>query len=55
MRKLFILFIFIISLNGKAQFPGGGGNSKDMMKAMNDIKGRVYGKILDSKTKTLSG
>ena len=48
MRKHFILFITLISFVAKAQFPGGGGN-KDMMKAMGDIKGRVYGKILDAK------
>lgn len=29
----------------------GGGNQKDMMKLMKDIKGRVYGKLIDSKTK----
>ena len=29
----------------------GGGNPKDMMKFMKDIKGRVYGKLIDSKTK----
>jgi hypothetical protein len=52
MKKLFILFAFFISFDIKAQFPGGGGgNSKDMMKVMKDIKGRVYGKIIDAKTK----
>lgn len=29
----------------------GGGNPKDMIKFMKDIKGRVYGKLIDSKTK----
>ena len=29
----------------------GGGNPKDMMKFMKDIRGRVYGKLIDSKTK----
>ncbi len=32
--------------------PGGvGGNNKAMMSALKDIKGRVYGKVLDAKTK----
>ena len=39
-------FSFLI----KAQAPTGGAN-KDMMKALKDIKGRVYGKIIDAKTK----
>ena len=30
---------------------GGGGNQKDMMKMMKDIKGRMYGKVIDAKTK----
>jgi len=50
MKKLLLLLFFLITLLAEAQMPGGGGN-KDMMKAMKDIKGRVYGKILDSKTK----
>lgn len=33
-----------------AQMPGGG-NQKDMMKMMKDIKGRIYGRVLDAKTK----
>lgn len=41
--SLFIQFSF-------AQMPGGG-NQKDMMKMMKDIKGRIYGKVIDSKTK----
>ncbi len=52
MKKLYILFLLFASLNFIAQFPGGGGgNNKDMMKAMSQIKGRVYGKIIDAKTK----
>lgn len=31
------------------QMPGG--NQKDMLKMMKDIKGRVYGKVIDAKTK----
>jgi len=50
MKQLYIFLIFLISFSSFAQFPGGGGN-KDMMKAMKDIKGRVYGKLIDSKTK----
>jgi hypothetical protein len=41
--SLFLQFSF-------AQMPGGG-NQKDMMKMMKDIKGRIYGKVIDSKTK----
>jgi len=52
MKHLFILLMLFISLFAKAQFPGGGGGgNKDMMKAMKDIKGRVYGKIIDTRTK----
>lgn len=50
-KLLFISFLFLNFLI-KAQGPPGGGANKDqMMKAMKDIKGRVYGKIIDSKTK----
>ncbi len=51
--KRFLLFtILFFSLFIKAQGPpGGGGANKDMMKALKDIKGRVYGKIVDAKTK----
>lgn len=55
MKKLFTLFLITFSFFASAQFPGGGGGgggaSKDMMKAMKDIKGRVYGKLVDAKTK----
>jgi hypothetical protein len=49
MKKLLLVSYFIINLAAKAQFPAGG--NKDMMKVMKDIKGRVYGKIVDVKTK----
>lgn len=53
------LFLLLISLSTAsfAQFgnTGGGGgnrgNANDMMKLMKDIKGRVYGKVLDGITK----
>ena len=49
--KKFLLFITVIlALSSRSQAPAGGAN-KDMMKALKDIKGRVYGKIVDSKTK----
>lgn len=51
MKKLSLLFFSVLLLSGKAQFPGGGGNPKDMAKAMKDIKGRVYGKLVDASTK----
>jgi CarboxypepD_reg-like domain/TonB-dependent Receptor Plug Domain len=49
MKKLLLITYLILNLTAKAQFPAGG--NKDMMKVMKDIKGRVYGKILDVKTK----
>lgn len=51
-RILYILSAFILSSSMPlfAQMPGGGGN-KDMMKMMKEIKGRVYGRVLDAKTK----
>lgn len=50
--KFILLTAFLVfgKLNVFAQFPGGG-NQKDMMKVMKDIKGRMYGKIIDAKTK----
>jgi len=48
MKNLLVLFSFFLFLTSKAQFPG---NGKDMAKAMKDIKGRIYGKLIDSKTK----
>src|SRR5436190_9350813 len=49
MRVIVKLILILAVFSAKAQF-GGGGNNKDMMKAMKDIRGRVYGKIVDSKT-----
>lgn len=51
---LILLLCFLFIFSAKAQFPGGGGgggNNKAMMSAMKDIKGRVYGKLIDAKTK----
>lgn len=45
---------FLMATPVQAQFgpPGGGkGNANDMAKLMKDIKGRIYGKVLDGKTK----
>lgn len=52
MKKFLVVFILFCSISFKAQYPGGGkGGNADMMKAMKDLKGRVYGKIVDSKSK----
>jgi hypothetical protein len=61
MKKLILLLLFIFLTFDSlfAQFPGMGGgggnkpqgNSQDFAKLMKDIKGRVYGKVLDAKTK----
>ncbi|MBA3665483.1 MAG: outer membrane beta-barrel protein [Bacteroidetes bacterium] len=51
MKKLFILIFFLFSIIAQSQNPGGKGGNSDMMKAMKDLKGRVYGKIIDAKTK----
>lgn len=48
MKHLLLVFCFALAFSSKAQFPGGG---KDLAKAMKDIKGRVYGKLVDTKTK----
>ncbi|MCE3258502.1 MAG: hypothetical protein K0S12_143, partial [Bacteroidetes bacterium] len=50
MKHLLLAFVFLFSLTSFSQGPPKGGNA-DMMKAMKDIKGRVYGKIIDAKTK----
>ena len=50
MKKLLSGLLLFTAFNLSAQLPTGGGN-KDMLKAMKDIKGRVYGKIIDAKTK----
>src|SRR5690349_9346689 len=47
-NPVLILFLLFFYLTDHAQAPGG---NKDMMKAMKDIKGRVYGKLIDAKTK----
>ncbi len=53
MKLLLLIISIFFSTLVLAQFPGGGGGggNKDMMKVMKDIKGRVYGKLIDSKTK----
>ncbi len=51
MKFFLSLCLISFSISFYAQFPGGGGGNKDMMKVMKDIKGRVYGKLIDSKTK----
>ena len=48
---IFLAISLFFSADLFAQMPPGGGNQKDMMKMMKDIKGRVYGKIIDAKTK----
>ncbi|HRH10745.1 MAG TPA: carboxypeptidase regulatory-like domain-containing protein, partial [Bacteroidia bacterium] len=50
MKNNILIFLFAsLPFIGNAQFPGG--NNKDMAKAMSNIKGRVYGKLIDAKTK----
>lgn len=51
MKKFLYLFtvFFFTTLFIEAQGPPAG--NKDMMKALADIKGRVYGKLIDAKTK----
>jgi predicted secreted protein len=48
MKKNILILFLISTLSSLAQMPAGG--NKDMMKAMKDIKGRVYGKIFDANT-----
>lgn len=48
MKKIVTAILLLSSILIKAQFPGG---NKDMAKVMKDIKGRVYGKVLDASTK----
>jgi outer membrane receptor for ferrienterochelin and colicin len=48
MRKPLLLLFLLSAGFMSAQMPGG---NKDMAKAMKDIKGRVYGKIIDAKTR----
>jgi len=49
MKKILILLTLLVIITCRAQMPAGG--NKDMMKAFSEIKGRVYGKIIDAKTK----
>src|SRR5689334_8805654 len=49
MKPLIVILFLFSSVLSFGQFQGG--NNKDMMKAMKDIKGRVYGKIIDAATK----
>ena len=49
MKKTLLFLTSIIIITCRAQMPAGG--NKDMMKAFSEIKGRVYGKIIDAKTK----
>jgi hypothetical protein len=48
-KNSLIAIICLFTFNLLAQSPVGG--NRDMMKALKDIKGRVYGKIVDAKTK----
>jgi hypothetical protein len=52
MKQLQTLSIFLLLFfNATSQNPGNkGGGGNDMMKMMKDIKGRVYGKVLDART-----
>lgn len=50
MKNFLLLILSLLFIKFYSQAPSGGAN-KDMLKAMKDIKGRVYGKIVDSKTK----
>jgi iron complex outermembrane recepter protein len=51
MKKFILLLFLFFKIIIFAQIPPGGGNQKDMLKIMKDIKGRVYGKLIDTKTK----
>lgn len=48
-KLLVIAFSILFFSMSFAQMPGG--NPKDMMKLMKDIKGRLYGKVIDDKKK----
>lgn len=50
MRYFFLSLFTSLLFWTHAQMPGGGNNSQ-MMKAMKDIRGRVYGKIIDGNSK----
>lgn len=47
MKNLLTQIFIFTAIICSAQAPGG----KDMMKLMKDVKGRVYGKVIDAKTK----
>lgn len=49
MKNLVYVLFVLISFSFKAQAPAG--NKEMMMKAMKDLKGRVYGKLIDARTK----
>jgi len=48
MKKSALLYFLLACAPLVAQIQGG---NKDMMKAMKDLKGRVYGKVIDARTK----
>ncbi|MBL7902564.1 MAG: outer membrane beta-barrel protein [Bacteroidia bacterium] len=48
MKKSFFLLLFFVPFVFSAQMPGG--NNAQMAKVMKEIKGRVYGKIVDAST-----
>ena len=50
MNKSILLLLLLSSQFMFAQGPPAGGN-KDMMKAMKDVRARVYGKLIDPKTR----
>lgn len=49
-KKVLVFVNVLLFSFSFAQMPGGG-NQKDMMKLMKDIKGRLYGKVIDEKKK----
>lgn len=49
MKRIVLLLSCLLVLPALAQVPAGG--NKDMMKALKDIHGRIYGKIIDAKTR----
>jgi hypothetical protein len=51
MRKLLLSLFVMLWFGLFSQMPGGSGGNTQMLKAMKDIKGRVFGKIIDAATK----
>ncbi len=49
MQKILFITLILVAFSLQAQMPGG--NNSQMAKVMKDIKGRVYGKIVDAGTK----